>query len=24
MYVLKQVLHDWPDEACRRILRSCR
>ncbi|MFI1740134.1 methyltransferase [Streptomyces sioyaensis] len=24
IYVLKQVLHDWPDEACRRILRSCR
>ncbi|MEU6121390.1 methyltransferase [Streptomyces sp. NPDC047123] len=24
LYVLKQVLHDWPDEACLRILRNCR
>ncbi|MFE6690289.1 methyltransferase [Streptomyces sp. NPDC057743] len=24
VYVLKHVLHDWPDDACRRILRSCR
>ncbi|GAA2683696.1 methyltransferase [Streptomyces lunalinharesii] len=24
VYVLKHVLHDWPDEPCRRILRSCR
>ncbi|MYT31018.1 MULTISPECIES: methyltransferase [unclassified Streptomyces] len=24
LYVLKHVLHDWPDDACRRILRSCR
>ncbi|MEU9122882.1 methyltransferase [Streptomyces sp. NPDC048506] len=24
VYVLKHVLHDWPDEACRRILRTCR
>ncbi|MGY5134441.1 methyltransferase [Streptomyces nigrescens] len=23
LYVLKHVLHDWPDEPCRRILRSC-
>ncbi|MGW3012313.1 methyltransferase [Streptomyces sp. NPDC001219] len=23
VYVLKHVLHDWPDEACGRILRSC-
>lgn len=23
IYVLKQVLHDWPDEACLRILRTC-
>ncbi|MFE1171532.1 methyltransferase [Streptomyces sp. NPDC058773] len=23
VYVLKHVLHDWPDEPCRRILRSC-
>jgi hypothetical protein len=23
-YVLKSVLHDWPDEACARILASCR
>ncbi|MFI0710730.1 methyltransferase [Streptomyces inhibens] len=23
VYVLKHVLHDWPDEACRRILRTC-
>ncbi|MEW1753217.1 methyltransferase [Streptomyces angustmyceticus] len=23
VYVLKHVLHDWPDEACLRILRSC-
>ncbi|AJC57819.1 MULTISPECIES: methyltransferase [Streptomyces] len=24
VYVLKHVLHDWPDDACRRILHSCR
>ncbi|MFE7315377.1 methyltransferase [Streptomyces sp. NPDC057555] len=24
VYVLKHVLHDWPDDACRRILRTCR
>ncbi|MET7356946.1 methyltransferase [Streptomyces sp. NPDC005562] len=24
LYVLKHVLHDWPDEACLRILRNCR
>ncbi|MER6048076.1 methyltransferase [Streptomyces sp. NPDC001793] len=24
LYVLKHVLHDWPDDACRRILRGCR
>ncbi|WP_043264751.1 methyltransferase [Streptomyces sp. CT34] len=24
LYVLKHVLHDWPDGDCRRILRSCR
>ncbi|MEU7181380.1 methyltransferase [Streptomyces celluloflavus] len=24
LYVLKHVLHDWPDDACRRILRACR
>ncbi|TJZ52184.1 SAM-dependent methyltransferase [Streptomyces piniterrae] len=23
VYVLKHVLHDWPDDACRRILRNC-
>jgi DNA-binding HxlR family transcriptional regulator len=23
-YVLAQVLHDWPDEACLRLLRACR
>ncbi|MGW9172496.1 methyltransferase [Streptomyces decoyicus] len=23
IYVLKHVLHDWPDEACLRILRAC-
>ncbi|MFG2829950.1 methyltransferase [Streptomyces sp. NPDC048434] len=23
VYVLKHVLHDWTDEACRRILRTC-
>ncbi|AJT66498.3 hypothetical protein T261_4860 [Streptomyces lydicus] len=23
VYVLKHVLHDWPDDACRRILRTC-
>ncbi|GAA2600898.1 methyltransferase [Streptomyces tubercidicus] len=23
LYVLKHVLHDWPDVPCRRILRSC-
>ncbi|MGW7572446.1 methyltransferase [Streptomyces sp. NPDC054765] len=23
VYVLKHVLHDWPDEACLRILRAC-
>ena len=24
VYLLKSVLHDWEDEDCRRILRSCR
>lgn len=24
LYVLSHVLHDWPDEECLRILRSCR
>ncbi|MFD4629460.1 methyltransferase [Streptomyces sp. NPDC058284] len=24
IYVLKHVLHDWPDDACLRILRNCR
>ncbi|WP_055701835.1 MULTISPECIES: methyltransferase [Streptomyces] len=24
VYVLKHVLHDWPDDACLRILRNCR
>ncbi|MEV0318608.1 methyltransferase [Streptomyces sp. NPDC050658] len=24
VYVLKHVLHDWPDDACVRILRNCR
>ncbi|WP_399929537.1 methyltransferase [Streptomyces kanamyceticus] len=24
LYVLKHVLHDWPDDACLRILRNCR
>ncbi|WP_369214744.1 methyltransferase [Streptomyces flavofungini] len=24
LYVLKHVLHDWPDEDCLRILRNCR
>lgn len=24
VYVLKHVLHDWADDACRRILRTCR
>ncbi|GAA2068720.1 O-methyltransferase [Streptomyces albiaxialis] len=24
VYVLKHVLHDWPDEDCLRILRACR
>ncbi|GAA3077800.1 hypothetical protein GCM10020000_74290 [Streptomyces olivoverticillatus] len=24
VYILKHVLHDWSDEACVRILRSCR
>ncbi|MEE4423140.1 methyltransferase [Streptomyces bugieae] len=24
VYVLKHVLHDWPDDHCRRILRACR
>ncbi|MFG3257051.1 methyltransferase [Streptomyces sp. NPDC048172] len=24
VYVLKHVLHDWPDEDCLRILRTCR
>nr|WP_308117755.1 methyltransferase [Streptomyces anatolicus] len=24
LYILKHVLHDWPDEACMRILRNCR
>ncbi|TSB18243.1 methyltransferase [Streptomyces benahoarensis] len=24
IYVLKHVLHDWPDERCREILRTCR
>ncbi|MFF4604434.1 methyltransferase [Streptomyces sp. NPDC001339] len=24
VYVLKHVLHDWPDDACRRLLRTCR
>jgi hypothetical protein len=24
LYVLKHVLHDWPDDGCLRILRNCR
>ncbi|MCK7624910.1 SAM-dependent methyltransferase [Streptomyces sp. RS10V-4] len=24
VYILKHVLHDWPDDACRRLLRTCR
>jgi hypothetical protein len=24
LYVLKHVIHDWPDEGCVRILRACR
>ncbi|MFE0134854.1 methyltransferase [Streptomyces sp. NPDC059037] len=24
IYVIKHVLHDWPDDACLRILRNCR
>ena len=24
LYLLKMILHDWPDEPCRRILRNCR
>ncbi|THC52406.1 methyltransferase [Streptomyces sp. A1499] len=24
VYVLKHVLHDWPDEGCLRVLRNCR
>ncbi|MGC4191291.1 MAG: methyltransferase [Thermomicrobiales bacterium] len=23
-YTLRRVLHDWPDDACRRLLRNCR
>ena len=24
LYLLKMILHDWPDESCRTILRNCR
>jgi hypothetical protein len=23
-YIMKYIIHDWPDELCRKILRSCR
>src|SRR5260370_7238213 len=24
LYLLKMILHDWDDDACRKILRNCR